>query len=209
MNTAQSNQSKSGQKFLEYSHTVGMTSMDGRGFYYPVDTALGKNRKLYVVSRTLESNIFVRVTMCDLDSEFFGNFGSWGEGDGQFIWPSCGAVDSQGRVYISDEQIHRISVFDDSGSFLSKWGTPGAGEGELDTPSDLAFDSHDNLYVSDTYNNRIQKFTTDGRFLLEFGTELSLPWGLTVDAKNEVYVADWGNDCVQKYSAEGAHLALY
>ena len=203
-------ESKATREFLAYSHTVGMTTMEGRGFYYPVDTVIGKNGRLYVVSRSLESVIRgVRVTVCDVDSEFFGTFGSYGEGEGQFIWPSCGAVDSQGRVYISDEQVHRISVFDHSGGFLSKWGAYGTGEGELDTPSGLAFDSQDNLYVSDTHNNRIQKFTADGRFLSRFGLDLNLPWGLTVDARDEVYVADWGNDCIQKFSTAGVHLASY
>ena len=29
-------------KVLEYSHTMGMTVMEGKGFYYPVDTAVGE-----------------------------------------------------------------------------------------------------------------------------------------------------------------------
>ncbi len=204
-------ETKSRPDFLEYSHTVGMTTMEGRGFYIPTDTAIGKDGRLYVVNRSQQAATRgVRVTMCNAEGDFFGNFGSSGEGDGQFISPSGGAVDSQGRVYVSDEHVHRITVFDPSGAFLSKWGSHGSGEGELDTPSGVAFDSQDDLYVADTHNNRIQKFTAGGRFLLSFGAkgggdgQLSMPWGVTVDANENVYVADWGNDRIQKFSPDGA-----
>ena len=209
-------ETKSRPGFLEYSHTVGMTTMDGRGFYVPTDTAIGKDGRMYVVNRS-QQNVTrgVRVTMCNSDGEFFGSMGSYGEGDGQFISASGGAVDSQGRVYVSDEHVHRISVFEPSGAFLSKWGTHGSKEGELDAPSGIAFDSQDNLFVSDTYNNRIQKFTAGGRFLLSFGSkgngdgQLSMPWGVTVDAMENVYVADWGNDRIQKFSSDGEHIGGY
>jgi DNA-binding beta-propeller fold protein YncE len=209
-------ETKASAEFLEYFMTLGMTVMEGRGFYYPVDTAIGQDSRLYVVNRSLDNVARgVRVTMCDIDSEYYGNFGSFGNKDGQFEWPSGGAIDSRGRVYISDEQLHRISVFDHSGAFLSQWGAHGSGEGDLDTPSGIAFDDQDNLYVSDTYNHRIQKFTADGRFLLSFGSqgqgngELNLPWGVTLDCNNNVYVADWGNDRIQKFSPQGDCLASY
>ena len=209
-------ETKASAEFLEYFMTLGMTVMEGRGFYYPVDTAVGQDSRLYVVNRSLDNVARgVRVTMCDIDSEYYGNFGSFGNKDGQFEWPSGGAIDSRGRVYISDEQLHRISVFDHSGAFLSQWGAHGSGEGDLDTPSGIAFDDQDNLYVSDTYNHRIQKFTADGRFLLSFSSqgqgngELNLPWGVILDGNNNVYVADWGNDRIQKFSPQGDCLASY
>ena len=213
---SRASETKAGPKFLEYVMTLGMTTMEGRGFYYPVDTAIGQDGRLYVVNRSLDVvTRGVRVTMCDIDSEYYGTFGAFGDKDGQFIWPSGGAIDSKGRVYVSDEQLHRISIFDHAGLFLSRWGSHGTGEGELDTPSGIAFDDQDNLYVSDTYNHRIQKFTADGRFLLSFGTqgtgvgELNLPWGVTLDAGNNVYVANWGNDCIVKYSVDGEYLSTY
>ena len=209
-------QTQSPPDFLEYWFTVGMTNQQGRGFYMPTDTAIGKDGRLYVLSRS-QPMVYqgVRVTMCDVEEGYFGTFGSFGDGDGQFISPSGAAVDSQGRVYVSDEEAHRITVFDHSGRFLSKWGTYGTEEGELNTPSGIAFDSQDNLYVADTYNNRIQKFTADGRFLLSFGSkgdgveQLGMPWGVTVDANENLYVADWGNDRIQKFSANGNYLATY
>ena len=202
--------------FLRYSHTVGLATMEGRGFFFPSDTAAGNNGRIYTVNRSVEiDSRGVRVTVYNLDSDFFGTFGSFGEGDGQFISPTAVAVDSAGRVYIGDEYNHRIVVFDSEGGFIASWGTRGGRPGELNSPSGMAFDGDDNLYVADHRNHRIQKFDKDGGLLLGFGSEgnadgcLNLPWGLTVDVKGDVYVADWRNDRIQRFSADGEFLGNF
>ncbi len=201
-------------RVLEYSHTMGMTVMEGKGFYYPVDTAVGRDDRLYVISRSKEEvTRGIRVTLCDADSGYYGNFGGYGHDGGRFVWPACGAVDSQGRYFISDEKLNRVTAYDDGGNYLFHWGQSGSGEGELDSPSGLATDSQDNVYVADTFNNRVQKFTADGSFLLSISGEgergVSLPWGLACDAQDNVYVADFGNDAVKKYSADGEFVAAF
>ena len=201
-------------KRMEYSHTMGMTVMEGKGFYYPVDSAVGREDRLYVISRSKEETTRgIRVTMCDAESGYFGNFGGYGEEGGKFVWPACGATDSQGRFFISDERQHRITAYDHEGNYLFHWGQAGSGEGQLDTPSGLAFDTQDNIYVADTFNNRVQKFTADGRFLLSISGEgeqgVSLPWGLACDTQDNVYVADFGNDAIKKYSSGGQFLAAF
>ena len=202
--------------FLTYDRTIGLSTMQGRGFYYPTDTHIAADGTMFVVSRSLESDIRgVRVTVTNLESEYFGTFAGYGDGDGEYIWPTAITADSDGRLYISDELNQRITVSDSSGKFLAKWGVHGSGPGELDGPSGLAFDSDDNLYVVDHHNHRVQKFTKDGESLLAFGSEgvdngqFNLPWGLTVDARGEVYVADWGNDSIQRFSPGGEFLARY
>ena len=200
--------------FLVYDRALGMTVMEGKGFYYPVDTVAGKDDRLYVISRSKEETARgIRVTMCDLDSGYYGNFGGYGSDGGQFVWPACGAVDSRGRFFISDERLHRITAYDAGGNYLFHWGEAGSGEGQLDTPSGLAFDSQDNIYVADTYNNRVQKFTADGSFVRSMGSAgpgaVSLPWGLATDGQDNVYVADFGNDCVRKFSPDGEFLASF
>ena len=199
---------------MKYDRTMGMTVMEGRGFYYPVDTAIGRDDRMYVISRSKEeSTRGIRVTICDVDSGYFGNFGGYGHEGGKFVWPACGAVDSQGRYFISDERLHRITAYDHAGAYQFHWGQSGNGEGELDTPSGLAFDSQDNLYVADTYNHRVQKFTAEGRYLLTLGANdgpnLNLPWGLATDLHDNVYVADWGNDSIKKFSSQGEGLAVF
>ena len=200
--------------FLIYDRAVGMTVMEGKGFYYPVDTIAGNDDRLYVINRSKEETVRgIRVTMCDLDGGYYGNFGGYGFGGGQFVWPACGAVDSRGRFFISDERLHRVTAYDPAGNYLYHWGQEGSGEGQLDTPSGLAFDSKDNLYVADAYNNRVQKFTAEGAFIAVIGSDgpgaVSLPWGLATDGRDNVYVADFGNDCIKKFSAAGEFLARF
>ena len=201
---------------LEYTHTIGIVAMEGRGFEYPTDTVAARNGRLYVLNRSRDSGERgVRVTVLDLDSGYYGTFGHLGDGDGQLISPTCAAESSRGHIYVADDYMHRITAFDYDGGFVSKWGAYGTGEGELNGPSGLAFDRDDNLYVADTHNNRIQKFASSGAFLHAFGSlgpsegQLKLPWGLTVAPNGDLYVADWGNDRIQRFSPEGDFVAAY
>ena len=201
---------------LKYSHTIGLVAMEGRGFSNPVDLAIASDGLIYVVSRTNPLQPYgIRVGICNLDSDYIGDFGSFGSEDGQFIWPTALAFDSDDRLYMADEYNHRITVFDRAGNFLSSWGALGDASGKFNGPSGIACDAEDNLYVVDHLNNRVQKFTTQGRHLLEWGTEggadgyFNLPWGVTVDSVGNVYVADWRNDRIQKFSQDGKFLAKF
>ncbi len=201
---------------LEYWQTIGIVAMEGRGFEYPTDTVAAQNGRLYVLNRSRDfGERGVRVTVLDLDSEYYGTFGHLGDGDGQLLSPTCAAESSRGHIYVADDYTHRITAFDYDGGFVSNWGTHGTAEGELNGPSGVAFDLDDNIYVADTHNNRIQKFTSSGAFLRAFGSpgssegQLRLPWGLTVAPNGDLYVADWGNDRIQRFSTEGEFVATY
>ena len=196
---------------LRYECTLGLSAMEGRGFYYPTDTVIGDNGRLYVVNRSLESvDRGVRVTMCDMDSEYYGTFGTYGEGDGQFVWLTAGAKNSEGHIFLTDEYLHRVTVFDANGNFLRVWGTHGSGEGELDGPCGIAIDADDNILISDTYNNRVQKFSPTGVFLSALGIgTLSMPWGVTVAPSGDIYVADWGSDRIARFTADGEFVSSY
>ena len=202
--------------FLRYSHTVGLSVMEGRGYYYPVDSVIDPDGNLCVLSRGLDADPrSIRVTVSDPDSEYLGSFVRSGEHEGGLVWPAGMAMDSRGRFFISDDHTHLISIFDSSRQFQSRWGTHGSEPGELNGPSGLAFDGDDNLYVVDHLNHRVQKFTPEGAFLLAFGSEgsgdgqLNLPWGVTVAPNGDVYVADWRNDRVQRFSPDGRFVAAY
>ena len=207
---------KTVRTMLEYWQTIGIVAMEGRGFEYPTDTVAARNGRLYVPNRSRDfGERGVRVTIFDLDSEYYGTFGYLGEGDGQLISPTCAAESGQGHICVADDYTHRITAFDYDGGFITNWGTHGAAEGELNGPSGIAFDSDDNIYVADTHNSRIQKFTSSGTFLRAFGSpgssegQFRLPWGLTVAPNGNLYVADWGNDRIQRFSPEGEFVASY
>lgn len=203
-------------RLFAYSHTIGRTEFNGPGFRSPRDLGLASSGLIYVVNSSPEERPQgIRVTICTVDEQYLGEFGRYGEGDGEFIRPTSIALDSHENVYVADEWLNRISIFDKNGEFLTKWGEKGARKGELDRPYGLVFDKENNLYVADAGNHRVQRFTKDGKFLSAFGSagdgngEFNLPWGVTLDSDGDVYVADWGNDRIQKFSVEGRFLAKY
>ena len=202
------------QEPLVYERTLGMSVMEGKGFYYPNDAAVSSNGKIYVLNRSLEargSGRGMRVTICDSSDEFHGDFGEFGEGPGQFMWPSAIAEGPGQNIYVTDEHLHKIMMFSPDGLFLKEWGELGSEAGHLDSPSGIAFNSAGELFVSDTYNNRIQVFTSSGEYVRSFGSDgdLNLPWRLNFDSSDHLYVADWGNDRICKYNPDGHFITSY
>ena len=204
---------------FEYSHTVGFLANQGRGFNNPVDLARDSAGVLYVLNRAgPEVGIrlpYKRVTVCTLNEEYLGEFGTGGTSDGQFWWPSSLAFDSQENLYVADEALHHVSVFTKEGGFLSQWGVSGSAPGQLNRPSYIAFDQEDRLYIADSLNHRIQRFTKDGAFLDTWGGpgdgpgQFNLPWGIALDGVGDIYVADWRNDRIQKFDPGGSFLAQW
>lgn len=203
---------------LAYIKTIGsVTVQPGRGFINPYDMVVSADGRLFILNRCDAARAaLVRVGVMNFAEDYLGEFGKgYGSGDGQFTLPVAMALDSQERLYITDEHLHRVSMFDLSGEFLGKWGTFGSGEGELNAPAGIAIDAEDNVYIADQHNHRIQKFRTDGTYLGQWGAPGSAPgqfamsWGVAVDTHGDVYVADWRNDRIQKFSSAGTFLASF
>ena len=98
-------------------------------------------------------------------------FGSSGEGDGQFVSPTSVACNSRGEIIVADGKNHRIQVFDRNGKFLLKFGLEGDENGPLKEPYGVTVDQRNNqIVVADTKNHRIQIFDERGTFLRVFGS---------------------------------------
>ena len=213
---------------FDFSHAVGRSAASGMGFRVPVAVATTADAT-YVVNRGYEmvpnvpwnrTALGVRISKVVLGSvsgeeEFITDFSTYGDAPGQVIWPAGVAVDSQGMVYVTDEWLHRVSVFDGDGNFLKCWGVSGDGDGELGGPSGIVIDPQDDVYIADTRNHRIQKFTKDGAPLATFGVfgsgdgQLDSPWGIASDSDGYIYVADHMNHRVQKFTASGEFAASF
>ena len=69
----------SSRNLYQYSHTIGMFNLFGRGFYNPIDAALSGEGVLYVLSRAgsgMAEGSPKRVTMCTLNGDYLGEFGN-------------------------------------------------------------------------------------------------------------------------------------
>jgi DNA-binding beta-propeller fold protein YncE len=106
---------------------------------------------------------------------FVDEFGSSGNGEGEFDGPSGLTLDmTTDLLYIADTGNNRIQIIDVDGNcgidelandvcFVDEFGGSGNGEGEFDLPSGLALHTdNDILYVTDTDNNLIQIIDVDG-----------------------------------------------
>ncbi len=216
-------------RVYDYSRTVGRGAVSGAGFNSPVDVALGDGEQVYVLNRGWEfvTNVpwnrtarGTRVSLITIgdeidDEEFVNEFGKYGDGPGELIWPAGIALDSQERVYVTDEWLNRVSVFSGDGDFLHAWGSTGPNPGQLDGPSGIVFDPQDNLYLVDSRNHRVQVFSADGALQAAWGKlgsgdgEFNAPWGITLDADGYVYVSDHKNSRVQKFTPGGEFVAQF
>ena len=203
---------------VRYSHCIGFFAEVGRGFSNPYDVGPGPDDLLYVLNRSNGADAplgGMRITTCQVDSTYLGEWSRYGDNPGELVWPTAISVDSDGRLWISDEHRHDVQAFEPDGRPVSRIGGFGSGPGQLNRPSGLALDRDGNLIVGDTHNNRIQKLSPDGQCLAVWGSagsspgQFNLPWGVAVDRRGHVYAADWRNDRVQELGPDGEPLAIY
>ena len=105
------------------------------------------------------------------------------------------AVSQSGKLMVTENKGHCVSIFSPSGEKLRSFGTRGSGKGQFAFPGGVALDGMGNILVVD--NHRIQKFTIDGQFITAVGTEgngplqFKYPYGITFNtSNNKVYVVD-------------------
>jgi DNA-binding beta-propeller fold protein YncE len=161
----------------------------------------------------------VRVTNEDTgydDDIFFTQDGKPDPYNNEFLpsWVMC-VLDSENRLFVTDEHANVVAMFSTSGDTLGYWGEHGEGAGQLNGPSGIALDADENLWVVSSRNHRVEHFTREGEYLGgwgEHGTEpgqFSYPWGVAVDPVNgTILVADWRNDRIQRFSPEGEALQV-
>ena len=213
-----------GSRVYDFSHTVGR-----RDLAMVIGVAAASDDTVYLLSRPMEiipdapwdrtggmSKVGKYTIGPDWGSEeLVVEFGKYGQGDGEFIWPAGIALDSRENIYVTDEWLNRVVVYDSDGGLLGHWGESGSGPGKLERPSGIAADADDNLYVVESAAHRVQKFTAGGEYLAGWGErgsedgQLDSPWGIAIGPDGNVYVADHKNHRVQKFTPDGGFLASF
>lgn len=116
-------------------------------FNRPADIAFGPNGEVYVVDQGEDEEAKglgnPRVVRISRDGEYVGEWGGPGTGPGQFHFPHSIAVDSKGRVYVSDRENNRVQIFDQEGRHLAEWR-------QFGRPSGITITSDDTIYVTDS-----------------------------------------------------------
>jgi DNA-binding beta-propeller fold protein YncE len=181
---------------------IGQITGDSRGrFSYPVGIEIIGQGDLAVVDATLN-----QVKLFTSDGDYLDEWGGT-----ELAVPLDVAVDSQGMLYVTDTDHHRVVKYNLQGQVVGNWGMNGAGNGQFQIPAGIAVDAQDNVYVIDQKNHRIQKFTSEGVFLTAWGGmgngpgQFNDPWGIEVRG-GSVYVTEGANHRVQEFDLSGEFI---
>ncbi len=174
----------------------------GSTFSRPTDVAWDQAGNIYIADGIGANN---RVAKFDKDGKFLTQWGSTGNGDGQFAGVKALAVDAQDNVYVADVGNKRIQIFDSEGKFKSSFGNIGTPLTMCITRGATPF-----LYVSHAGDDvgmddaTIYKVQLDGKVVGKFGSAGKLPkeFGLanSIDCRNpnELLIGEMTNWRVQK-----------
>lgn len=175
-------------------------------FSSPHNTAVDNSGNIYVADTNNN-----RIQKFDSNGNYLTQWGTYGGGNGQFIFPVGIAVDSSGDVYVSEVGIDRIQKFDRNGNYLMQWGSSGSGNGQFSGPFSIATDASGYVYIVDRNNSRIQKFNSNGTYLSQWGSlgngdgQFNTPFSVAIDANGYIYVSDTGNNRIQKFDSSGSY----
>jgi hypothetical protein len=146
--------------------------VDGAGFLYVTDS-------FFVLKFTSDGSLVTQ-------------WGGYGTGDGQLIFPESIAVAPNGDVLVQDWQ--RVQRFTSDGAYLAQWPIRGVG---------LCVDASENVFVP--AGNRIDVYGADGRLLTTWGSygsaEGQFYGAVDVAVRNGlVYVLDQPNSRIQQFT---------
>jgi len=165
----------------------------------PLGLTLDDSGDLYVTEVT---SLKHRIMVFDASGKLKLEFGKEGKAEGEFAFPNDVAVDSQGRIYVSDSNNYRVQIFDAQGRFLAELGS--GGKEVVGFPRGLAIEGN-YLYVIDTFSHLIRVYDLEqgGRQLFTFGQrgvgdgEFNFPNDLAIDAMGKLYITDRENNRIQ------------
>jgi sugar lactone lactonase YvrE len=146
------------------------------------------------------------------DGQLLGQFGSRGQGSGQFFDPVQLTFDSQGRLYVEDALNSRVQIFDANGTFIRSFGRstlyiPGSACITGQQIGDYV-DGQGNIYVVDEDplrgGWRVSKFDATGQLLMRNDwADSGFAPGLTGTNANSIVVDKNGNIYLSYWQVTG------
>ncbi len=176
--------------------------LDGQGTMLLTNVAEGQH-----LVRQFPGEMMLAANWLEFDPPEF-TFGTQGQGREQLLFPNTAVADSQGRIYVTDGNNGRISVWDQQGTFLFTFGR-GVGEAALSLPRGAAIDGRDRLHVVDAVQQAVKVYDVSGpepRFVYAFGDwgtgdgQFNFPGDIALDRTGRLYIADRKNSRIQVWS---------
>jgi len=201
------------QQVFEYSRdgrllmtlgTRGVAGNDNTHFNRPTKVAVARDGSFYVSDGYRNT----RIIKFSPEGRFLFQWGTPGDGPGQFDLPHCVTLDRQDRVYACDRSNARVQVFDAQGHFLAQWKDAAIGR-----PYDMAIAQDGSVFIADggdqpdTPPDRsgVAVVTVDGKVVSRFGRwgnydgEFEIAHDIAVGPDGAVYVGDITGKRIQKF----------
>jgi DNA-binding beta-propeller fold protein YncE len=171
-------------KILKTLGTKDIPGCNGKHFDKPTDIAFGKEGEFYISDGYGNK----RVAKFDQNLIFQSNWGSEGEGEGQFVLPHAITTDPDGKVYVADRTKWRVEIFTREGAFLKQWT-------HIGKPFGIVYGYDDHFYICDGDNARVTKVDRSGKIIGFFGTlggkagQLSTAHDIAIAPNGDILIA--------------------
>ncbi|HEY5622649.1 MAG TPA: peptidyl-alpha-hydroxyglycine alpha-amidating lyase family protein [Gammaproteobacteria bacterium] len=150
--------------------TIGTAGVSGDGPYTfngVADVLVADDGSIFVA----DGHVNARVVKYSAAGEFITEWGGAGTGPGEFNLPHALAMDSRGRLFVSDRENLRIQIFDQNGRYLDEWTQFGRVSGLSIGPDDTLYAASQNeeaipsiatgIYLANSDNGEITGFIPD------------------------------------------------
>ena len=154
-----------------------------------------------------------QVFVFDTQGKLLKQFGRPGSGPGDLDHPNGIAVDSKGRMYVTDSNHGRVTAFSPDGAVLWTVGSPttsltAVSSNPFVLPRGIAVLSDGSILVADPLAHKLVKLSSSGKFLADYGDrgeepgQLNFPNGIAARG-GLILIADKENNRVQAVKLVG------
>jgi hypothetical protein len=170
-------------------------------FYGAYGIALDSAGRIYVAD-TYNCRIVRIDNMNGTNWTEYDSAGGCGSGTGQIYEPTGIAVDTLGRIYVTDPYNAQIIRMDDlTGANWTVFNSIGSGTGQINTFTNITVDSSNRIYIADGGNSRIVRMDdmlgtnfialTQSQPVGPYIYKFANPVALALDPTGRIYIADY------------------